>query len=131
MSKEERAAALITQAMRRLVWMRKYGECSQGERGGEGATVTVTSRPVVAMDAEQASQTWLPLPPFFFIPPPPLTGPELERARNRSATVIQMFWRRHSACRLVADMRRQREEERVAALEAQRQKAAVEMQVRP
>ena len=26
-SKEDRAAALITQAMRRLVWMRKYGEC--------------------------------------------------------------------------------------------------------
>ena len=86
------------------------------------------------MDAEQAAQTWLPFPPSSFIPTgtlSPLTGPELERARSRSATVIQMFWRRHSACRLVADMRRQREEERVAALEAQRQKAAVEMQVRP
>ncbi len=26
-SKEDRAAAIITQAMRRLMWIRKYGEC--------------------------------------------------------------------------------------------------------
>lgn len=56
-------------------------------------------------------------------------GPELERARNRSATVIQMFWRRHAAQLLVAGMKQQQEDDRRIALLHLRNHAAIEIQV--
>ena len=57
------------------------------------------------------------------------SGPELEAKRNRSATVIQMFWRRHAAQVLVKNMRLQLKKRKEAELQERRTLAAVEIQV--
>jgi hypothetical protein len=131
-SKQDRAAAVITGAMRRLVWVRKYGEWWKGEEeeGGGGQQIPCTPRnfanPALLRSLSTNFLGFELICLLVFMPLASRTGHE--QARSDAATVVQKHWRSHLARCLVARLRVQREEERRALEAEQRERAATAIQ---
>lgn len=130
MSKEERAAATITQALRSYLWAKKYGKhclfshltlahtycCSQ-----------MTGAITIGSFCTHGHHSALP---YSYTPLACMPGPELERIRNQSATVFQKYWRRYRAMQQLKQLKQERIEHEAREAEARRHAAATAIQVR-